>query len=160
MLVYGSVSVMDSRVSNPRFPFRLFHLLKTMLTLHGVPYATYMCALYSLSLPRTSKFLRVGSRSAPLSITMDAAKRLRTMALTCEAPASAWEGVLAGLGKIGDFLATTRAREGSDEVLATIAPLTAAMALAKRAITCERVCLSDPSARCCDAHDRCVCKIG
>ena len=160
MLVYGSVRVMDSRVSNPRFPFRLSHLLKMMRTLHGVPYPTYTCALYALSLPRTSKFLRIGSRSAPLSNTMDATKRLRTMALTCEAPASAWEGVLAGLGKIGDFLATTRAREGSDEVLATIAPLTATMALAKRAITCERVCLSDPSARCCDAHDRCVCKIG
>ena len=84
---------------------------------------------------------------------MDAAKRLRTMALTCEAPTSAWQGVLAGLNKFEAFLAATRAREGSDEVLATIAPLTAATALAKRLIRCERVCPYDSSARCRDAHD-------
>ena len=88
---------------------------------------------------------------------MDAAKRLRTMAFACEAPISAWQGVLAGLNKFEAFLATTRAREGSDEVLATIAPLTAAVALAKRAVRCELVCPSDVSARCRDAHDTCVC---
>ena len=128
-----------------------------MLTLHGVPSAACTSASYACSLPRTTKSLKVRSRAVPLPIMMDAAKRLRTMALTCEAPTSAWQGVLAGLNKFEAFLAATRAREGSDEVLATIAPLTAATALAKRLIRCERVCPYDSSARCRDAHDTRVC---
>lgn len=44
-------------------------------------------------------------------------------------------------------MTVARARNGSEEVLATIAPLMAVAALAKQTIRCERVCASDASAQ-------------
>lgn len=83
--------------------------------------------------PKTET-MKVGSRVISPSLKVDAAKRLGTMAESTEAPLSAAEGILAGLNKQGSLLAVIRTRNGSEEVLATISPLMAVVALAKQTI--------------------------
>lgn len=83
--------------------------------------------------PKTET-MKAGCHVISSSLKVDVAKRLGTMAESTEAPLSAAEGILAGLNKQGSLLAVIRTRNGSEEVLATISPLMAAAALAKKTI--------------------------
>ena len=88
------------------------------------------------TLPQT-KTVQVGSRFTPSSLKEDVSKRLRTIAESTEAPLSAAEGILAGLNKHGSMLASVANRRGIEDILATIAPLTASVEMGKKMVRCE-----------------------
>jgi len=88
------------------------------------------------TLPQT-KTVQVGSRFTPSSLKEDVSKRLRTIAESTEAPLSAAEGILAGLNKHGSMLASVANRHGIEDIVTTIAPLTASVEMAKKMVRCE-----------------------
>ena len=85
--------------------------------------------------------MKVGSRITSSPIKTNVAKRLGIMTESTEAPLSAAEGILAGLNKQGSMVVVVRTRNGSEAVLAAIAPLIEAAALAKQTIWCECMCV-------------------
>ena len=93
--------------------------------------------------------------SSPLK--RDIIRRLKTVALVCEAPESATHGLLDALHKYGALLAVIGTREGFREVLETIAPLSDAVICAKRAIryVCFVLCACN-AAQYCRNHARCA----
>ena len=66
-------------------------------------------------------------------------RRLRPTADGTEAPLSAAEGILAGLNNHASMLASVVTREGIDELLTKIAPLTAAIEMGKKMVRCDCV---------------------
>ena len=83
--------------------------------------------------------MKVGSRVNPSSLMVYVGERLRPTAEGTEAPLSAGEGILAGLNKHASMLASVGTREGIDELLTKIAPLTAAIELGKEMVRCDCV---------------------
>ena len=98
-----------------------------------------MCACRVLpSVCPKRKTVKAGSRVNPSSLMVYVVERLRTTAEGTEAPLSAAEGILAGLNKHASMLASVGTREGIDDLLTKIAPLTAAIELGKM-VRCDCV---------------------
>ena len=83
------------------------------------------------------KQVKVGSPVPPPSaLKTGVSKRLSTLAEACEVATSAADGVLAALQKYEAMVSVMSTREQAAEVLETIAPLTAVVVLAKKALRC------------------------
>lgn len=93
----------------------------------------WSCLSRVLSFLRSTKIFKVGSST---SRELDIVRRLKTIALASEASESPAHGLFVSLNKYEALFAVIGTREGSRQILETIAPLSDAVVFVKRAIRC------------------------